>query len=1123
MKRTPYFVLLCLLFSYTQVLSQEGSENTFNTYFENPIHNSNIIPSTPNASNFTIYGNTPVNTSSGLPSISIPLFTFDVDGVQVPISLSYHASGIKVDDLASTVGMKWTLNAGGGIFRTIKDVDDFGEDINGSQGWIRNTPTNKLEEWISSHSTYNFASQYAQNSFRETVLDYHDEWPDDFSYNFLGNSGEFVFKTNGEIFKAQKDRISIQGGSTGFIAEDQNGNIFHFYEKEKSSKFTYHFTENDNTFNVNRTEETTGWMLSEIFTKNGKSISFGYESSQFQNELIRPSQQLVTGPGCDIESCYFPFGCISNNNSSYINHVLKSTNSIINSTNQLIKTIFSDDVEVVFNYSTGSVGGTVVSGWDKRLTEIIIFDKLQNKQKRFLLNYETYSGDSRLKLKEIIEIGFDNNIKPPYVFNYNSGNLPPYNSFSKDLKGFYNGKSNSSLLPKTAFSLNMAYAAGPNNEKSFAGYEILADRYFDIDYLKRGALEEIIYPTGGKTKYTYEENAHGENLAENLLNENEINLSNQGYYHYTDSPYEVYSVLVDLKDVTGRFKIESYADCPDCDDPMGNINIPILRVYEYSGNLSQPINQSLIGNEVLKGSLHEINSNNQYLSFLSSNYSNNDLNGTYIFQLKIHIDAYIDYPNLFVNLGFKWHNKKRDQFNQLVYQKHYFGGLRIKEIKDIDVNDSVYNHKIFTYLDGVMGDEFDSNRYSKSGLNGPTGQDIFSSDIILEHGTTPSNGYTYTKVKIESEGANNNGYTYEYYEPNYAFYNIKGGDLVKKEVYDSNYNLVLIEEINYEVPNSSNNSIDYSFKIPSQFESSYSDGCREHGGYNWSMPMYHYYSYWKVLSDKKTTQFLKTGGSNYQPVTTINEFDYNDDLLVTYEKTDSRHTREDDGNGNISYPETHPNGEYVEVEFTYKSDYPGEQTLAGLPMALPISKEVKNKGQKIQGQYFVYDQYGNIKTTYHYNKGQGSNTSPLSYIPSNYEEMSSFLFQNGKPVQVKSKDGVPTSYIYGYNHQYPVAKIENKAYSTIPSGLISAIHTASSGTGSEAQLQTALDNLRNDTSMANTMITTYTYSPLVGVTTITGPNGDRIRYYYDEFGRLDHIRDKNGNLIEEYEYNYGNN
>lgn len=54
------------------------------------------MPMSPNASSLAIYADYPVSHYTGIPKINIPLTEIDFDGFKLPISLNYHASGIKV-------------------------------------------------------------------------------------------------------------------------------------------------------------------------------------------------------------------------------------------------------------------------------------------------------------------------------------------------------------------------------------------------------------------------------------------------------------------------------------------------------------------------------------------------------------------------------------------------------------------------------------------------------------------------------------------------------------------------------------------------------------------------------------------------------------------------------------------------------------------------------------------------------------------------------------------------------------------------------------------------------------------------------------------------------------------
>nr|WP_315248589.1 DUF5977 domain-containing protein [uncultured Flavobacterium sp.] len=122
----------------------------------------------------------------------------------------------------------------------------------------------------------------------------------------------------------------------------------------------------------------------------------------------------------------------------------------------------------------------------------------------------------------------------------------------------------------------------------------------------------------------------------------------------------------------------------------------------------------------------------------------------------------------------------------------------------------------------------------------------------------------------------------------------------------------------------------------------------------------------------------------------------------------------------------------------------------------------------------------------------------------------------GNILQYTQESGTPVSIIWGYNKTQPIAKIENAAYSEVVS-YISNLQ-AKSDTGTEAALLTDLNSLR--TNLPNAMVTTYTHIPLVGVSTITDPKGDKMTYTYDTFGRLQFVKDKNLNILQKYCYNY---
>ena len=159
-------------------------------------------------------------------------------------------------------------------------------------------------------------------------------------------------------------------------------------------------------------------------------------------------------------------------------------------------------------------------------------------------------------------------------------------------------------------------------------------------------------------------------------------------------------------------------------------------------------------------------------------------------------------------------------------------------------------------------------------------------------------------------------------------------------------------------------------------------------------------------------------------------------------------------------------------------------------------------------------------------------TNPTNFFPSAFISYSidsnipaesiiyDFYDNNGNLLQYTTKSGTPTAIIWGYNQTQPIAKIEGATYSQV-SALAAAIITASdygSPHYSESTLIDKLDTFR--ISLPHYQISTYTYKPLIGVTSITPPSGIREIYKYDSANRLQSITDINGNIIKEYNYNY---
>jgi hypothetical protein len=129
----------------------------------------------------------------------------------------------------------------------------------------------------------------------------------------------------------------------------------------------------------------------------------------------------------------------------------------------------------------------------------------------------------------------------------------------------------------------------------------------------------------------------------------------------------------------------------------------------------------------------------------------------------------------------------------------------------------------------------------------------------------------------------------------------------------------------------------------------------------------------------------------------------------------------------------------------------------------------------------------------------------------------------GNITQYTTENGIPVSLVWGYGNTMLIAKIENMAYSSMPSALLNLIiaaQNASNINNNEANLIITLDAIRSNSALVSASVTTFTYRPLIGLSSVTDSKGDRITYSYDSLNRLLWVKDKNGNILSENQYNY---
>ena len=460
-----------------------------------PPYQPNVIPPSPNASTLVKFSDVPVSPYTGTSDVTIPIYNVSAKGVSVPVSLNYHTGGIRLKEESGWVGLGWALNAGGSISRTIMDKDDFS-----GQGYFNSfVPqiTTDMAPFVGpgAHQFglfgYDFLCNYTVNTVGG-LLDYtnvfsssapsYDLEADIFSYSFPGHSGKFTITRDHKILIQKQENIQIQFDLSGnsFTILDDQGNKYYFYDKEYTMPYT------------GGQRSTSSWMLSKIVSQLKDSVMFNYVADStwtfVQSDIFQTNRD----------------GCSPNTGFSQT----QGAGTLYS--NVTLQNIDFKNGQVQFSFDSSRADLT--SG--KKLNAVKVFSKTSaglNYLNEFDLYYSYFNGQynyspitefQRLRLDSVKELSGSLSL-PPYVFSYNTPNLQAAftakHSFNIDHWGFFNGVYNSILIP--------SYQATTPNWHTSTYYSYSgANRNPDTGYVKSFSLQQIKYPTGGKTVFEYEAN-----------------------------------------------------------------------------------------------------------------------------------------------------------------------------------------------------------------------------------------------------------------------------------------------------------------------------------------------------------------------------------------------------------------------------------------------------------------------------------------------------------------------------------------------------------------------------------------------------------------------------------------
>ena len=1142
-----------------------------------------IIPPSPESSALSNYTEVPVSLHTGLQNISVPIYTIKTKGLNLPIQLNYHARGVKVSDIAPRTGTGWSLIYGGRITRQMRgrsDESPHGYLSNSSRfiNYSTNLQTRQnVHSQNSSGFSYDFDFYPDQFAFNigglsgKFILDYVDGQPLLQSY---GDVKIDYFRESNNSGRIISFIIKDSKGNTYYFGKSKDGSRS-AQDYQDSNGYSVDYQGNQN-LDPNPSDDDSfysAWKLMDIETAFGELIHFYYELdasglAYWKKTVDKhiPSEGTSTTGMAGISDITKIITKVSRiNNYEYQLRKIEFNNSI-----DKIEFLKESNIREDFDgYALDKIEvyhkAKLIKGYD------LNYEYTHSTDSTNILSHFTGSNFSkyfkRLFLKNVQQYDANDLRLPPYEFSYDSQVLPSHFSSRQDYWGYYNGAQNNGPFTRL-------FEYGSYNP----------DRRVDTLKSEAGILKQIKYPTGGVSNFIYEHNIGSLPFTFNNLELPEINpgSSDQGQVEivltksdFLNDQGGLNSYSVDLpnnvaaKVVFSCSHLQYYNEDDDSTEPSPSC----IFYFSVNGSSVNYGNNSMyeLGEEITfySGS----NGDNLNLTALQKNEyspSNLYLDSNYDFTITIRYDT----PDTISNLYAAGKRIKRietidENQNILIKEFEYvypsitlgannYEGAPSGNIIGLP---AYLNKRIDGYDGGIVTH---TAYFDATGTYSSFQQNTIGYSSVIEYNGTKNNN----KGKIEHTFTNFNDSGGDYYEFPYhppTDNEWLRGKPIKVNYYknDGSNNYTLVKEVHNKYI-FGGNTYDIDFSIP------FGDGGFEFSDdttltnqfifipsaqqYDWleNAPAFNYQ---KNRTNYRLPLFMlkrnKHGCSDCDYVNNPYEgyriYDFTGGTINLYQTKEKKYndlgvletltTYNYDYNNHYQLKSTstlNSNNDEVSVSYYFPTDI---NDLVGL------SSETANASNDLinQNRYEVIEtitqknqnELSKVRTNYKTFYNGLINPSNVQVLKANtigsnqledrieYHEYDDF----GNPLEVSKADGTHIVYIWGYNHTQPIAKIENITYQEVQS-YVSGLQLLSDAdidhcTGSnctEQQLRDALNNLR--VSLPKALVSTYTYDPLIGVTSMTDARGQTVHYEYDEFNRLKHVKDEDGNILSENQYHY---
>lgn len=477
-----------------------------------------VIPPSFNSAALIKYCDHPVGVPYGIPKIKYPIRTLINNDLFVPISMNYHAIGIKVEEEATWTGLGWYLDAGGVITRIIRGENDL--------GLIDEKESSKAQGYPFEHikPCFEDCEENENEEFHTKVCAGEiDSDPDIFFFNILGMKGKFFLSPD---HKPDSDKISVKLiapremtatynlKDNSWTIVEKRGFKYVFKTREKTFNHNYYldykFESHSAIFGHETHTASTSWYLDKVTSPKGATAYFKYDvySSGSSPYVSEGTYQKMNINDRDIWDVHYSSYCFPED----IENV--QINSINIHHDIYPKSITCGDYKVVFHKSeqeemraprdiSPRTGIAQPKGSGRQQLDSIVVKQAGNTIVSAKMNYSFYKARKtesigylhrRLRL-DSLTIQSRKTRKMAFDYKITKG-LPSKESHARDSWGFFNGEEDPhNITPSDFYNYSQ-----PENILHEDG----KTKHYSLENIQEGVLNKITYTGGRTTEFIYD-------------------------------------------------------------------------------------------------------------------------------------------------------------------------------------------------------------------------------------------------------------------------------------------------------------------------------------------------------------------------------------------------------------------------------------------------------------------------------------------------------------------------------------------------------------------------------------------------------------------------------------------